>query len=68
VTGVACQGNTATIIGTGTVNGAPVSFQVRVVDNGEPGRTDVFRISWAGGDVYANGGTLTDGGNIQLHL
>lgn len=65
VTGVACKGNTATITGNGTWNGAAVTFTVKVVDDGEPGRTDSFQITISGG--YTAGGTLTEGGNIQIH-
>ena len=65
VTGVACSGNDATIRGTGTWNGATVSFTVYVSDNGEPGRADTFRIVLSTG--YAAAGTLSAGGNIQIH-
>lgn len=65
VTGVACNGNKATIVGSGTWNGAAATFRVEVVDNAEPGRTDSFRIWISGG--YTAGGTLSGGGNIQIH-
>ena len=65
VTGVACSGNDATIRGTGTWNGIAVSFTVYVTDNGEPGRADTFRIVLSTG--YAAAGTLSAGGNIQIH-
>lgn len=65
VTGVACSGSKASITGSGTWNGAPATFLVTVVDNGEPGRTDTFKITISGG--YAAAGTLTAGGNIQIH-
>lgn len=52
-----------------TINGAPGTATLRVVDNGEPGRNDIFdlRLSTgyhASGDL---GGARPGGGNIQLH-
>lgn len=52
-----------------TINGQPGVATVKVCDNGEPGRDDIFEISLsngytAGGDL---GGTQPGGGNIQLH-
>ena len=35
-----------------------------MTDNGEPGTSDTFAISWTGGDTYSNTGTLTTG-NVQ---
>ena len=52
------------IEGTCEINGAPGTYMVDVADNGEPGRTDVFKITLSTG--YTAGGTLA-GGNIQLH-
>ena len=68
VTGVACNGASFSIVGTGTMNGAAVTFLVTGEDNGEPGTTDEYRISWAGGDAYSSPGpgVLTKG-NIQIH-
>lgn len=63
VTGVACNGPDATIQGNGTWEGAPVSFTVRVHDDGEPGDADTFSIQIG---AYAQAGTLA-GGNIQIH-
>lgn len=58
-------GTRATIYGFATVNGAGnVQFRVEVEDNGEPGRTDVFRIKLS--DGYQAGGVLARG-NIQIH-
>lgn len=57
-------GNTATFGGTCTNNGAPCTFTVDVVDNGEPGFSDTFTISVSGGPT--EGGTLRSG-NIQIH-
>ncbi len=57
-------GNAATFTGRATVNGAPgVSFFVEVVDNGEPGNADTFRIVL--GDGYGAAGVLSHG-NIQV--
>ena len=64
VTGVNCNGNTAVIVGNGTVGGSPATFRVQVTDNGEPGRTDLFAIEIG---AYSASGMLGSGGNIQLH-
>ena len=63
VTGVACRGPNATIVGTGTWDGVDVSFTVRVHDDGEPGDADTFSIQIG---AYSKSGTL-GGGNIQIH-
>ncbi len=52
-----------------TIDGQAGIAHVRVCDNGEPGRNDIFQIQLsngysAGGDL---GGTHPGGGNIQLH-
>jgi hypothetical protein len=53
------------IEGTAQVNGQDgFTYQVDVVDNGEPGRNDQFALHLSSN--YAASGTL-DGGNIQLH-
>jgi len=54
----------ATFGGTCTQNGAPCTFTVKVVDNGEPGTNDSFTISIDAGPPQ--GGTLRSG-NIQIH-
>jgi hypothetical protein len=51
------------------INGVDGTARVRLVDNGEPGRDDIFEIALstgyhAGGDL---GGARPGGGNIQLH-
>jgi hypothetical protein len=56
-------GSTATFDGTCTLNGAPCSFTVNVSDNGEPGTTDTFTISYQ--LPPADGGTLRSG-NILI--
>jgi len=54
------------IEGTAQVNGQDgFTYQVDVVDNGEPGRNDMFTLHLS--NNYAVSGTL-GGGNIQLHL
>ena len=52
------------IEGTCEINGVPGTYMVDVADNGEPGRTDDFKITLSTG--YTAGGKLA-GGNIQLH-
>lgn len=66
ITSVAVNGNCADILGTATVNGTgSFGFQVRVCDNGEPGKdSDTFTITMS--DGYTATGTLR-GGNIQIH-
>jgi len=58
-------GCTSQIHGTATANSAPVTFNVTVMDQGEPGTADTFSI-----EVpelgYIRSGTL-GGGNIQVH-
>jgi hypothetical protein len=65
ITFVTVTGNCAQIGGTATVNGSGAfGFQVRVCDNGEPGKdSDTFSINMS--DGYTAGGTL-QGGNIQI--
>jgi hypothetical protein len=54
------------IEGTAQVNGQDgFTYQVDVVDNGEPGRNDTFKLHLSSG--YGAFGTL-NGGNIQLHV
>jgi hypothetical protein len=50
--------NSATIIGTGTDNGKPVTFTAVLVDNGS-GPLDTFSLRLS--DGYSNSGTLVDG-------
>jgi hypothetical protein len=55
----------------GTINGAgfdgnnPVTFTIDVVDNGEPGKNDTFKIALS--DGYSNGPKKLLRGNIQVH-
>jgi hypothetical protein len=55
--------NSVTIKGNGSNGGVAVDFTVVATDNGEPGTTDRFSISWTG---YSDSGTLIRG-NIQIH-
>jgi hypothetical protein len=65
VTGYVVVGpTTRKITGTAEINGAAGTYEVWVTDNGEPGRSDIFKIKLSTG--YTAEGTL-DGGNIQLH-
>jgi hypothetical protein len=41
-----------------------VTFTVDVIDNGDPGSSDVFSISLS--DGYSRSGTLVSG-NVQVH-
>ena len=66
--------NIRDICGTATTNNPldsqPVSFRVRLIDNGEPGTGDYFGIRLSNGYVVTsrllNAG-LHGGGNVQLH-
>jgi hypothetical protein len=53
------------LTGTGHVGGTPVTFTVRVQDNGEAGTNDFFSIVMPG--FPSSQGTLTQG-NIQFHF
>jgi len=58
-------GNSATIFGTCNIDNQPGHwFRVDVVDNGEPGSSDLFFITLDTG--YAQGGVL-GGGNVVIH-
>ncbi|HUR58507.1 MAG TPA: post-COAP-1 domain-containing protein, partial [Opitutaceae bacterium] len=52
-----------------TIAGAPGTATLRVVDNGEPGRNDIFDLTLSTGYHAAGdlGGGRPGGGNIQLH-
>lgn len=54
---------TAKFSGTCSSNSAASSFMAEVEDNGEPGRNDVFRITYG---TVTEGGTIRSG-NIQIH-
>jgi hypothetical protein len=61
LTGVACDGNRATVIGFGTTITGVHSFVLQVVDNVPFGVGDTYRIAWSG---YAASGTLL--GNVLV--
>ncbi len=62
INSVEVAGAHATVRGAGTLDrGASVEFTVEVVDSGEPGRDDTFRLRFPG---YEAGGRL-NGGNVQ---
>jgi len=63
-TSLVIAGNTATFDGTCTLNGAPCTFRVETMDNGEPGTTDTFTISYPP-PAPTDGGTLRSG-NILI--
>jgi hypothetical protein len=60
-------GTTASIFGTATIGGSgSFDFRIDVADNGEPGRSDTYRMRLSNG--YDSGvQTLAKGGNIQIH-
>jgi Bacterial Ig-like domain (group 1) len=63
---VTCTDTTATIFGTATIDGAGTfDFRIDVVDNGNPGTTDRYRIRLSNG--YDSGSQLLGGGNIVIH-
>ena len=65
ISSLAVNGNRAIFTGTCSVDKVSgFTFTVEVVDNGEPGSTDTFRIRLSNG--YEKSGTL-GGGNIQVH-
>jgi hypothetical protein len=65
VTAIVSDGVRAAIFGTGVVNGVTRRFRIDVVDNGEPGRNDRYRIRFDNG--YDSGDRPLDSGNIQVH-
>jgi hypothetical protein len=64
IASVSCSGRSATVTGSGTNNGEPVTFEIRVVDNGEPGSADTYRLDLSSGGTPQ--GTLTKG-NVKVH-
>jgi hypothetical protein len=63
ITCVTITGSHATILGTGEVSGALVSFQLDLGDNSKNGRADTFSIMLSNG--YSRAGVLQDG-NIKI--
>jgi hypothetical protein len=64
IASVSCSGRSATVSGTGTNNGEPVTFEIRVVDNGDSGSADTYRLDLSSGGTRQ--GTLTKG-NVKVH-
>jgi hypothetical protein len=57
---------TASIFGTATVNGSgSVDYEIDLVDSGEPGTADTYRIFLSNG--YDSGVQTLYGGNVQIH-
>ncbi len=56
--------NEVKITGRGSIGGTQVTFELRIQDNGEPGRSDYFEIKIINGHMAQ--GTLSTG-NIQFH-
>jgi hypothetical protein len=57
---------TASIFGTATVNGSgSVDYEIDLVDAGEPGTADTYRIVLSNG--YDSGVQTLVGGNVQIH-
>jgi hypothetical protein len=52
------------IFGSATVAGAPTPFQIDVVDRGQPGRRDTYRIILGTG--YDSGEQTLDRGNLRV--
>jgi hypothetical protein len=63
---ISVEGSCATFSGLAKIDDVEgYTYTAKVCDNGEPGRSDTFDINTSNG--YVNGGTLAEGGNIQLH-
>jgi hypothetical protein len=59
-----CDGASATIAGAGTTYGEVVDFTIDLVDAGEPGLADTYRLRLSSG--YDSGTRELDGGNVQV--
>jgi hypothetical protein len=60
-------GGQATITGSGTINGSPMTYRIVTTDVAEPGAgSDSFTIETTSGPSYTAGGTLLNG-NVQIH-
>ncbi len=62
LTGVACKGNRATVIGFGSTLAGVRAFVLQLQDNVPLGTGDTYRIAWSG---YVATGTLTGGHVVQ---
>jgi hypothetical protein len=59
------DGKSATIFGNATIDGAGShTYRIDVIDNGEPGTTDHYRMRV---DAYDSGDHTLMGGNVQVH-
>jgi hypothetical protein len=65
VDSVICASSEATVRGSGTADGQPVTYRIDVADNGEPGRNDTYRIRLSNG--YDSGERTLQSGNVQTH-
>lgn len=66
IEGIQVAGDEAAVWGHVTVDGASVRFLLRLVDAGEPGTSDHYRLMLATGYRAGFGGPLV-GGNVQIH-
>ena len=64
VSSAVCSGTAATIRGQGTVGAQTVDYRIDVVDNGEPGGSDTYRLRLSTG--YDSGQTALGSGNLQV--
>ena len=65
VSSVICSGTAATIRGQATAGSQTVDYRIDVVDNGEPGRNDTYRLRLSTG--YDSGQRTLGSGNLQVH-
>jgi beta-propeller repeat-containing protein len=59
-----CDGARATILGLARVDGSQVEFTIDLLDAGEPGRSDTYRLRLSNG--YDSGTRTLGGGNVQV--
>ena len=65
VRAIRCKGQRAVIWGDARIGTKPVRFRIDLVDKGEPGTSDTYRILLS--DGYDSGEKVIVGGNVQLH-
>lgn len=66
VEGIHVEGPNATVWGRVTVGSATERFLLRLVDAGEPGKSDRYELTLATGYTAGLGGPIA-GGNVQIH-